>query len=160
MSSFVAGISPASVNSVAAETPGMSMRRSAEMSSVSPSGTSVTFAPPGAAAGESGPLGNLGSGLVDRLKAFEQTRSAQRSAMSGMGGGPANPVDLAKTELLSGPASVRPTAGPEIAPAGGSGVDQAMNAMTRSFDYAIETQLIVKTGSQLSTTASSLMRGQ
>ncbi len=119
----------------------------------------IEFAPPSRT---TTPMGKIGNGLIDTLRNFEETRSANRKAMSGAGVGPASSVDIAKSELLAGPASVRPAAGGnEVArPAEPLGFDQAVSAMTRSFDYAIETQLIVKTGSQLSSSASSLMRGQ
>lgn len=107
-------------------------------------------------AGSAGPLDQVGSGVMSVLKNFEASRSSKSQAMSGMIEGPANPVDAAKEQLISGPASsdgLKPASS-------GQGVDMAMRAMTRSFDYAIETQLIVKTGSQISTSANSMMRGQ
>jgi len=120
---------------------------------------SISFEPPAAS---NTPMDRLGSGLLDTLRDFEQTRSSKRDSMSQAQGGPASPISMAKDELLSGPASIRPAAGGDIAakPADPIGFDDAVDAMTRSFDYAIETQLIVKTGSQFSTSASSLMRGQ
>ncbi len=107
-------------------------------------------------------MDRIGSGILDTLRNFEQSRAAKRESMSMAQGGPASPVAAAKEELLSGPASIRPSSGGEIAakPAESVGFDEAVGAMTRSFDYAIETQLIVKTGSQFSSSASSLMRGQ
>lgn len=119
---------------------------------------SVRFAP-----GETGgPLDRVGSSVVTGLKNFEASRSAKAQAMSSINAGPASAIDAEKARLVSGPASASGTHA--SAPAGGAGedrrVDHALTAMTRSFDYAIETQLIVKTGSQLSTSASSLMRGQ
>lgn len=159
MSISVAGIPSSQVQSPGGSQPGISMQRANDAAGGLGSEMQITFAPP--QAGSGGPMDRIGSGLVDRLKAFEQTRTEHRSAMSGMNGGPANPIEAAKAELLSGPANIRPASGSEIATSkSGDSVDQAINAMTRSFDYAIETQLIVKTGSQLSTTASSLMRGQ
>ena len=119
----------------------------------------ISFAPP---TETRTPMDRIGSGLLDTLRNFEQTRLAKRDAMSTTQGGPASPVALAKDELLAGPASVRPASGSDLAgnPAQPMGVEDALGAMTRSFDYAIETQLIVKTGSQFSSSASSLMRGQ
>ncbi len=119
----------------------------------------IEFAPPSKT---STPMGQIGNGLVDTLRNFEETRSANRKAMSNVGVGPASSLDVAKSELLSGPASIRPSSGVNTAVNAPEplGFDQAVGAMTRSFDYAIETQLIVKTGSQLSSSASSLMRGQ
>ncbi len=119
----------------------------------------ISFSPP---AQSNAPMDRLGSGLLDTLRNFEQTRAANRDSMSAAQGGPASPVAMAKDELLSGPASIRPAAGGEIAaePPAAVGYEDAVGAMTRSFDYAIETQLIVKTGSQFSSSASSLMRGQ
>lgn len=119
----------------------------------------ISFSPPVAS---DTPIDKLGSGVLDTLRGFEQTRASKRESMSLAQGGPASPVSAAKSELLAGPASIRPAAGGEVsnaAPASVS-VDDAVNAMTRSFDYAIETQLIVKTGSQFSSSAASLMRGQ
>jgi len=121
----------------------------------------ISFAPPTSDTTAT-PMGQLGSGLIDTMRNFEQMRSARRDSMSSAHNGPASPIDSAKQELLSGPASIRPASGGEIAQQAPAEVnfDDAVSAMTRSFDYAIETQLIVKTGSQFSTSASSLMRGQ
>lgn len=116
----------------------------------------VRFAP----GEESGPLDRVGSSVMSSLKKFEATRAARSSAVSSVTQGPASAVDAAKAELLSGPASARGIAGAPPAAGGDQRVDHALTAMTRSFDYAIETQLIVKTGSQLSQSTSSLMRGQ
>ena len=120
----------------------------------------ISFEPP--AGGANTPMDRIGSGIVDTLRNFEQSRTAKRESMSMAQGGPASPVSMAKQELLSGPASVRPASGGELSakPTEAVGFDEAVGAMTRSFDYAIETQLIVKTGSQFSSSASSLMRGQ
>jgi len=121
---------------------------------------SVKFSP---ATGNAGPLDRVGTGMVSKLKDLEASRASRSQAMSGVNAGPANPVDVAKSELLAGPASqsLSISSNGTAAPAmNGSHSDQAMAAMTRTFDYAIETQLIVKTGSQISTSASSLMRGQ
>ncbi len=119
----------------------------------------ISFEPP---AVSNTPMDRIGSGILDTLRDFEQSRAAKRESMSMAQGGPASPVMAAKQELLAGPASVRPSAGGELSakPAEAVGFDEAVGAMTRSFDYAIETQLIVKTGSQFSSSASSLMRGQ
>lgn len=107
------------------------------------------------------PMSQIGSGIMDTLRNFEQTRVDNREAMKGAGVGPASSLDSAKAELLSGPASIQPASGTQApGPASNIGYDDAVSAMTRSFDYAIETQLIVKTGSQFSSSASSLMRGQ
>lgn len=120
---------------------------------------SVKFSP---ASGNAGPLDRVGSGMVSKLKDLEATRASRSQAMSTINAGPANPVDVAKAELLAGPASQSLSISKASGPASASGAqaDQAISAMTRTFDYAIETQLIVKTGSQISTSASSLMRGQ
>ena len=119
----------------------------------------IEFAPPARA---NSPIQQLGGGIMDSLRNLEQTRAAKRDAMGQMGNGPASPLDAAKREFLSGPASIRPASGQAMVETGqkSAGVEDAVGAMTRSFDYAIETQLIVKTGSQLSSSASSLMRGQ
>ena len=118
---------------------------------------SVTFSD---RADKAGPLSRVGEGMVDKLKQFEARRSASANAMSHMQPGPASPVDIAKSELLSGPASMSMRAESPGMAAAEMETDGAVAAMTRSFDYAIETQLIVKTGSQMSSSASSLMRGQ
>jgi len=119
---------------------------------------SVKFSP---ASANAGPLDRVGAGVVSKLKDLEASRANRSQAMSGMQAGPANPVDIAKAELLAGPASQSLATSAGSAPAAnGPHSNQAISAMTRTFDYAIETQLIVKTGSQISTSASSLMRGQ
>jgi len=118
---------------------------------------SVKFSP---SADSAGPLDRVGSGVVSKLKDLEASRATRSQAMSSVHAGPANPVDIAKSELLAGPAS-QSFASSGMPPAmANTEADQAVSAMTRTFDYAIETQLIVKTGSQISTSASSLMRGQ
>lgn len=107
-----------------------------------------------------GPLDRVGSGVVSKLKDLEASRAQRSQAMTGAHAGPANPVDIAKAELLAGPAS-QSLASPSSLPTSATPESSnAITAMTRTFDYAIETQLIVKTGSQISTSASSLMRGQ
>lgn len=118
----------------------------------------VKFAPSN---GATSPLEQVGSSVMDKLKNFEASRANRNAAMHQIHAGPASAVDTAKADLLAGPASqsMRPTDG-SAAMDGASQPDRAITAMTRTFDYAIETQLIVKTGSQLSTSASSLMRGQ
>lgn len=118
----------------------------------------VRFAP---GEGHTGPLDRVGAGVISKLKQFEAQRMERSKAMSKMSDGPASAVDAAKAELLSGPANSSGTHGPSPATASSaSRVEDAVSAMTRSFDYAIETQLIVKTGSQLSASATSMMRGQ
>lgn len=119
---------------------------------------SVSFSPAGE---RTGPLDQVGSSMVSKLKGLEAARADRSSAMSGMQAGPASPIDTAKAQLLDGPASRSlSTQSMSMTASSGGETDMAMSAMTRTFDYAIETQLIVKTGSQLSTSASSLMRGQ
>ena len=119
---------------------------------------SVKFSP---ALDGAGPLDRVGTGMVSKLKDLEASRASRSQAMKNVHAGPANPVDIAKSELLGGPASQSLSVSSNSAPGmSASHSDHAMAAMTRTFDYAIETQLIVKTGSQISTSASSLMRGQ
>lgn len=145
------GLTPASP-------PAAGMQSATQVSARSETGqVSVTFAPGNNSAG---PLDRVGEGMVNKLKQFEARRTDSAQAMSHIHPGPANPVDVAKSELLSGPASKSLSADSRGMSATGTGTDDAVAAMTRSFDYAIETQLIVKTGSQLSSSASSLMRGQ
>jgi len=119
----------------------------------------ISFEPP---VGANAPMDQIGSGILDTMRNFEQSRVNKRESMSMAQGGPASPVSAMKQELLAGPASIRPASGGEFTSVSTEpvGVEDAISAMTRSFDYAIETQLIVKTGSQFSTSASSLMRGQ
>jgi len=119
---------------------------------------SVKFSP---SLGASTPLEQVGSTVMDKLKNFEESRMSRNAAMRHMDAGPASAVESAKAGLLDGPASASmrsSNASPSVSQS--TQADHAMEAMTRTFDYAIETQLIVKTGSQLSTSASSLMRGQ
>ncbi len=137
---------------------GIQMERAAARTS-NGSEIEIQFSPPSRSAA---PMNQLSSGLLDSLRNFEQTRAENRSAMQGAGVGPASSMASAKSEMLSGPANIRPVSGDAIKmqSAETPGFDQAVEAMTRSFDYAIETQLIVKTGSQFSSSAASLMRGQ
>lgn len=117
----------------------------------------VKFAPGSDAAS---PFQQVGSTVVSKLKDFEESRAGRNAAMTKMDAGPATAIESAKSQLLDGPASRSLTGDSAQSVKGGTMADDAMTAMTRTFDYAIETQLIVKTGSQLSTSASSLMRGQ
>jgi len=117
----------------------------------------VKFAP---SSGAASPFQQVGSTVVSKLKDFEASRAGRNAAMTKMNAGPATAIETAKSQLLDGPASRSLTSGASQSVSGGGKADDAMTAMTRTFDYAIETQLIVKTGSQLSTSASSLMRGQ
>lgn len=117
----------------------------------------VKFAPSTGAS----PLEQVGSTMMDKLKNFEANRMERNAAMRQVHAGPASAVETAKADLLDGPASRSMKAMDASSSMGAGGQsDHAITAMTRTFDYAIETQLIVKTGSQLSTSASSLMRGQ
>jgi len=117
----------------------------------------VKFAP---GSDTSSPFQQVGSTVVSKLKDFEASRAGRNAAMSKMSAGPATAIETAISQLLDGPASRSLTNSAPQSANGGAKADDAMAAMTRTFDYAIETQLIVKTGSQLSTSASSLMRGQ
>ncbi len=117
----------------------------------------VKFSP---ATDNAGPLDRVGSGVVSKLKDLEASRAMRSEAMIGTQAGPANPIDVAKSELLAGPASHSLVSTSGMSTAATPESNLAISAMTRTFDYAIETQLIVKTGSQISTSASSLMRGQ
>jgi len=149
----------ASMERSAAQTSDLKGATGAQGTASAPEAVKISFSPPTAS---STPMDKIGSGVLDTLRNFEQTRAAKRDSMNVVHGGPASSVSMAKNELLAGPASIRPASGGEVASAvpESASVDDAVNAMTRSFDYAIETQLIVKTGSQFSTSASSLMRGQ
>ena len=148
-------ITPVSVNpAIASSSSTIASQTSARAGSES---ISVKFSPE---AGFAGPLNRVGSGVVSGLKDLEASRAARTQSMTGVHAGPANPVDVAKSELLAGPASRSLGFDTATDSTRMSGTDNAISAMTRTFDYAIETQLIVKTGSQISTSASSLMRGQ
>ncbi len=137
---------------------GIQMERAAARAS-SGSEVEVQFSPPSKSAA---PMSQLSNGLLDSLRNFEQTRAQNRDAMQSTGTGPASSIAAAKSEMLGGPANIRPASGDalNVKPVESPGFDEAVQAMTRSFDYAIETQLIVKTGSQFSSSAASLMRGQ
>ena len=145
------GLNPASSSATAMTTAAQStMRASSEQ-------VAIKFAPSN---GASSPLEQVGSSVMDQLKNFEASRASRNAAMQRMNAGPASAIDTAKSELLSGPASQSMRASDASSTGQAQEADRAITAMTRTFDYAIETQLIVKTGSQLSTSASSLMRGQ
>lgn len=144
----------------ATDMPGISMSRSAGAAPANgPAGSDVkiTFAPPSSTAS---PMDQLGAGILDRLRAFEKTRAASQNSLNGVTGGPASVVESAKAELLGGPARSSMIAGGNSVAQTGDPLEQATTAMMRSFDYAIETTLVVKTGSQVSSSANSLLRGQ
>ena len=125
---------------------------------MTPEGVSISF---GGDAAAKTPLSQVGEAVFDKLSGLERARADKRAHASANGYGPASPYDHAVASLRPGPAHIPPggmtTAAP---PAKGMTADQATDAMMRSFDYAIETQLIVKTGSQFSTSLSSLLCGQ
>ena len=149
-------ISPVGLNSVS---PAISGAGNAVQSAVNAANDqmAVKFAP---SSGAASPLEQVGSTMLDKLKDFEASRNQRNAAMTRMDAGPASAIDSAKAELLAGPASQSMKTTEASATSANPQADNAITAMTRTFDYAIETQLIVKTGSQLSTSASSLMRGQ
>jgi len=151
-------ISPVGLNPAASSA--ASGVNSVAQSTVRASGdqVAVKFAP---SSGVSSPLEQVGSTMLEKLKNFEATRAGRNASMRQAHAGPASAIDSAKADLLAGPASqsMKASDAPTAANADHRS-DRAITAMTRTFDYAIETQLIVKTGSQISTSASSLMRGQ
>ncbi|MDD2868176.1 hypothetical protein [Neomegalonema sp.] len=146
-------------------------------------GLSVAFQPQqtaglsGAAGAQApgAPLSSLGSDLAQRLEAFDKTRLDSRkasvAAAKDLAQGPASAgpsgeaaYARARAELAAGPASLRAGAAGSPSPgaaAANSGLyDRAFDAMRQSFDYAIETQMVVKTGSQFASSLNQLMRGQ
>jgi len=149
-------ISPVGLNPASASASGPSaVAQSPTRASADP--VAIKFAP---VTGAASPLEQVGSSVMAQLKNFEASRMNRNAAMQQMHAGPASAIQSAKAELLAGPASQSMKASGAPSLAADTQADRAMTAMTRTFDYAIETQLIVKTGSQLSTSASSLMRGQ
>ncbi len=150
-------ITPVGLNPVSPAASGVS---NAAQTTLRASGeqVAVKFAP---SSGVSSPLEQVGSTMLQKLKNFEATRADRNASMRQAHSGPASAIDSAKADLLAGPASRSMQASDSSATANmDHQSDRAITAMTRTFDYAIETQLIVKTGSQISTSASSLMRGQ
>lgn len=144
-------------------------------------GLSVAFQPQqsGAAIGvgsgqSAAPLDSLGADLAKRLEVYDKTRLDSRKAaevaakdlsQGPAGGGGANAAyEKARAELSAGPASLRvggaQTPSPGAAAANSGLYDRAFDAMRQSFDYAIETQMVVKTGSQFASSLNQLMRGQ
>ncbi len=168
-------IAPVSFNPQAAASP---------VSATSAQGLSVAFQPQqaaglsgahGAAQNSAAPLPSLGSDLAQRLEAFDKTRlesrKASEAAAKDLAQGPASSGSSgeaayakARAELAAGPASLRAGAAQTPSPgaaASNSGLyDRAFDAMRQSFDYAIETQMVVKTGSQFASSLNQLMRGQ
>lgn len=155
---FIVSITAISSSNALATNPGLQIERTAARAADNAS-VEISFEP---ASRSSTPMSKLSNGVIDTLRNFEQTRADNRLAMQNAGAGPASSMSVAKDEMLSGPASIRPSGSSMSAEEAAKPVSttDAVSAMTRSFDYAIETQLIVKTGSQFSTSASSLMRGQ
>ena len=76
----------------------------------------VRFAP---GDGVSSALDRVGSGVLSKLKQYEAGRAARAEAVFNVTSGPANPVDSAKSELTSGPASAMGAEGPSPARIGG-----------------------------------------
>lgn len=175
-------VSPVSV-SAAFDPQAAAARRPASAASTSAQSLSVAFQPPsGASAAASvgdraqsaAPLGSLGADLAQRLEAFDKTRLESRKAAEiasrdlspgpASGGGANAAYEKARAELAAGPASLRvgaaQTPSPGAAAANSGLYDRAFDAMRQSFDYAIETQMVVKTGSQFASSLNQLMRGQ
>ncbi len=130
----------------------------------------------GSAGGSAAPLDSIGADLAKRLEAFDKTRADARKAADAAsrdlaqgpaaGGGAKAQAAYAqaRAELAAGPASLRvggaQTPSPGAAAANSGLYDRAFEAMRQSFDYAIETQMVVKTGSQFASSLNTLMRGQ
>ncbi|HET8726427.1 MAG TPA: hypothetical protein VFO41_02860 [Alphaproteobacteria bacterium] len=91
-------------------------------------------------------------GFHDRAAQARQvaTFGPAQDAASGTHGTPAGSV-------LPGPAQLHPAAG-----AGGTAgpLDRTMGMMVRMFDFAIETHLVAKGGTQFSGTVNTLLKGQ
>ncbi len=139
-------------------------------------GAAQAGAAPAAANGSAAPLDSIGADLAKRLEAFDKTRADSRKAAEAAsrdlaqgpaaGGGAKAQAAYAqaRAELAAGPASLRvggaQTPSPGAAAANSGLYDRAFEAMRQSFDYAIETQMVVKTGSQFASSLNTLMRGQ
>lgn len=120
-----------------------------------PAGEAAVRLPEGPA---SGPLNTVGSGVMDSLDAVAQRRE---SLIDRAGRSPDEMAAAARDALLPGPASLRP----EAAQAPSSGPDplttrETVSALARTFDYAIETHVVVKSISQFSNSANSLLKTQ
>lgn len=88
----------------------------------------------------------IGSDLMQRLDGFIE-RSRRYS-------------DSARTDLPAGPVSSGPSQAPAAPRVGDGQMAQLANALTRTFDYAIETQMVVRGATQISGSANTLIRGQ
>ena len=124
--------------------------------------TQVRFSPE---SGSASPLDQIGSDIAGTLRSYADRRTEFKEATREPAG-PASVLESVKSELLAGPASLSPAAGADFAapnaegPARDMQFTDAMEAMARTFDHAIETQLIVQSSAKVSSSATSLLRAQ
>lgn len=107
-----------------------------------------------------GPMETVSSGVLDSLEAVARRRAEMRA---GGATSPESALQAARESLLPGPAELRPRIGE--GPAAMSGPEvmsprDAISALSDTFDYAIETHVVVKSISQFSSSANSLLKTQ
>ncbi len=108
-----------------------------------------------------GPMKTMSDGVVDSLKAVAERRAEIRAAHTDAS--PEAALNAARDALLPGPAELRPmtSEGPaSAAPERKIGVEDAMRLLADTFDYAVETQVVVKSVSEMSKSANSLLKTQ
>jgi len=88
----------------------------------------------------------IGSDLMQRLDGFIE-RSRRYS-------------DSARVAAPSEPGAIGPSQAPAAPRVGDGQMAQLSSALTRTFDYAIETQMVVRGATQISGSANTLIRGQ
>lgn len=125
-------------------------------SRVSREGVIVEFSP---ASEAHAPFSAMQSAVAGGLTSFERARNEAETASRSVSG-PATSLDAARQALMPGPAAIRPGGAEIAANEGGFDFAKALTSMARTFDYAVETQLIAKTGAQFTSSLNTLSRGQ
>ncbi len=104
-------------------------------------------------------LGNpvtLGERMLGHLEAFhKRANAAQELTLATANGQPATAA-----APLPNPAMQLPQAHGPAAPAGGDSVKDIMAMVVRSAHWVVETNLVARSGSQVTNTTSTLLRGQ
>lgn len=107
------------------------------------------------------PLDTMAGGVMESLEGVARRRSEMFEAQTA-----ASPEELlatARDQLAPGPADLRPrgeTGPASTPPPEHMTTDEAIAALGQTFDYAIETHVVVKSVSQFSNTANSLLKAQ
>lgn len=109
-----------------------------------------------------GPMGALSNGVMDAVQSVADRREAMTS-----GGAPSadDAVTAARDSLLPGPATLAPStangpAQPSDSQPSMLSPREAIGVLAETFDYAVETHVVVKSVGQFSNSANALLKTQ